>query len=87
MKRRVRQGTGIVDQAAAHFEDSVDFFRKGGYGPVAWTCRDYAITLLDRNHQGGRAMATFLVDESLAIQRTGYAAVDGAGAVPVGGIG
>ena len=54
---------------------------------VAWTCRDYANTRLDRNHQGGRAMATSLVDESLAIERTGHVAVDGAGAVPAEGIG
>ena len=54
---------------------------------MAWICRDYAGTLLVRNDRGDRAMATFLVDESLAIQRTGHAAVDGAGAVKLGGIG
>ena len=58
MKRRVRQGIGIVDQAAAYFEDALDFFRKGGYGPGGLTCGDYADTLLERNDRGDRAMAT-----------------------------
>ena len=53
---------------------------------MTWTCRDYADTLLERNDRGDRAMATSLVDESLATQRTGHAAVDGAGAVESGGI-
>jgi len=63
------------------------FSEREAMAQVAWTCRDYANTRLDRNHQGDRAMATFLVDESLAIQRTGHAAVDGAGAIKLGGIG
>lgn len=63
------------------------FSEREATAQVAWTCRDYANTLLERNDRGDRAMATSLVDGSLAIQRTGHAAVDGAGAVKSLGIG
>ena len=59
---------GKLDQAAAHFEDSLAFCRRGGYRPeLAWTCCDYADTLLHRNEAGDRGKATALLDESLAI--------------------
>ena len=57
-----------LDQAAAHCEDALDFCRKAGYRPeLAWTCSDYADTLLQRNGDGDRAKAASLLDESLAI--------------------
>jgi tetratricopeptide (TPR) repeat protein len=59
---------GKLDQAAAHFEDSLAFCRKAGYRPeLAWTCCDYADTLLQRSEPGDREKATSLLDESLAI--------------------
>ncbi len=62
------QKLGNLDQAAAHFEDALAFCRKAGYRPeLAWTCCDYADTLLQRNEPGDRVKATSLLDESLAI--------------------
>jgi len=57
-----------IDQAVDHFEDSLAFCRKAGYRPeLAWTCCDYADTLLQRNESGDREKAMSLLDESLAI--------------------
>ena len=59
---------GNLHQSTAHFEDSLNFCRKAGYRPeMAWTCCDYADTLLQRNNPGDREKATSLLDESLAI--------------------
>ncbi len=59
---------GNLDQAAKHFEDALAFCRKAGYRPeLAWTCCDYADTLLQRNVPGDREKAMSLLDESLAI--------------------
>ena len=59
---------GRPDGATAHFEDSLIFCRKAGYRPeLAWTCCDYADTLLQRNKPGDREKAMSLLDESLAI--------------------
>ena len=59
---------GDLDIATTHFEDALDFCRKAGYRPeLAWTCCDYADTLLQRDQQGDRERATALLDESLAI--------------------
>ena len=63
--------------AAAHFEDGIEFCRKAGYGPeLAWTCVDYAELLLDRNADLSsvsagewREKAIELQDEALAITR------------------
>ncbi len=42
--------------------------RKADYQPeLAWTCCDYADTLLQRNEPGDPEKATSLLDESLAI--------------------
>ena len=57
-----------LDQAVDHFEDALAFCRKAGYRPeLAWTCCDYADTLLQRNGHGDRGKAMSLLDESLAI--------------------
>ncbi len=57
-----------LHQATAHFEDALTFCRKAGYRPeLAWTCCDYADTLLQWNGPGDREKAMSLLDESLAI--------------------
>ncbi len=62
------QTMGNLDQASDHFEDALAFCRKAGYRPeLAWTCCDYADTLLQRNEPGDREKAMALLDESLAI--------------------
>ncbi len=59
---------GRFDEAVARFEDALVFCRKAGYQPeLAWTCHDYADTLLQRNEPGDREKAMSLLDESLAI--------------------
>jgi len=59
---------GNLDQSAAHFEDAIAFCRKAGYKPeLAWTCCDYADTLLERNADGDHTKVLGLLDESLAI--------------------
>ncbi len=59
---------GNLDQATAHFEDTLLFCRRAGYRPeLAWACCDYADTLLQRNEPGDREKAMSLLDESLAI--------------------
>ena len=59
--------TGDLDKASEHFEDAVAFCRKGYRPELAWTCCDYADTLLQRNQSGDREKAMSLLDESLAI--------------------
>ncbi len=62
---------GRLDQAVAHFEDSLEFCRKAGYRPnLAWTCYDYAGALSQRNGNGDRERVITLLDESLET-RTG----------------
>ncbi len=59
---------GNLDQASDHFEDALAFCRKAGLRPeLAWTCCDYADSLLQRNEPGDREKAMSLRDESLAI--------------------
>ena len=59
---------GSLEQAASHFEDALTFCRKAGYRPeLAWTCHDYAETLLQRGDSGDQGRAIELLDESLSI--------------------
>lgn len=59
---------GRLDQAIAHFEDSLEFCRRSGYRPnLASTCYDYADALLQRNGSGDRFLAITLLEESLTI--------------------
>ena len=59
---------GEFDKASEHFEDALVFCRRAGYRPeLAWTCCDYADTLLQRGEPGDREKAVSLLDESLAI--------------------
>ena len=54
--------------AVSHFEEALAFCRNAGYSPeLAWTCCDYADTLLQRNSTEDRAKASALLDESLGI--------------------
>jgi tetratricopeptide (TPR) repeat protein len=56
------------EAAAKHFETIIAGCQEAGYRPeLAWTCCDYADTLLQRNASGDRERATSLLDESLAI--------------------
>ncbi len=62
------QTIGNLDQAATHFEDTLEFCRQAGYRPeYAWTCHDFADALLQRNGSGDRAQAMALLDEALTI--------------------
>jgi len=64
------QTSGNFGQAVGHFEDSLTFCRKAGCRPeLAWTCHDYADTLVRRNSSGDRAKALSLLDEALAISQ------------------
>ena len=59
---------GNSGQAQIHFEDALVFCRNAGYRPeLAWTCCDYADTLLRRNESGDGTKAMSLLDESMAI--------------------
>ena len=54
-----------LDQAVAHFEESLAFCRRAGYRPeLAWSCHDYAECLLQRNHSTDRERARALLRES-----------------------
>ncbi len=62
------QTMGNKGAAVTHFDDALTFCRKAGYRPeLAWTCCDYADTLLQRNVDGDHAKAVSLLDKSLAI--------------------
>ena len=66
---------GDLEQAKTHFEDTLTFCRNTGYMPtLAWTCCDYADTLVQRTstssaqaHPAAREQAMCLLDEFLAI--------------------
>jgi DNA-binding CsgD family transcriptional regulator len=67
---------GLLDEAAAHFEDALTFCRRTGYRPeVALTSCDYADLLLagaqsrpvGTSLPGDRQKAMIMLDESLAI--------------------
>jgi hypothetical protein len=61
---------GDVDESSEHFEEALAFCRKAGYRPeLAWTCCDYADTLLHRNIPADRQKAMSLLDECLRITR------------------
>ncbi len=82
---------GRLDQAVAHFEDSLEFCRKAGYRPnLAWTYYDYAEALLQRASTSSartddRQKAISLLDEALAIStELGIRPFNGAGSGPAG---
>ncbi len=59
--------TGELDKAALHFEDALALYRKGFRPELAWTCCDYADTLLQRDNPGDAQKANTMLNESLAI--------------------
>jgi DNA-binding CsgD family transcriptional regulator len=64
------QTMGNLDQAVAHFKDALAFCRKEGFRPeLAWTCHDYADTLLQRNDPSDHVQAISLLDEAWFISR------------------
>jgi len=59
---------GRIDAAVDHFEESLRFTRRAGYRPeCAWTCHDYAGTLLERDDPGDREKAKSLLEEGTRI--------------------
>ncbi len=61
---------GDMDRASDHFEDALTFCRKADYRPeLAWTCCDYATTLLRRNNYGDSEKAATLLEGSSALAR------------------
>ena len=59
---------GNLNQAKDHFDDALAFCREAGYHPeLAWTCCDYADTLLQRDEPGDRERAISLLEESRSI--------------------
>ena len=62
------QSMNRTDAAVRHFEDALAFCRSGSYRPeLAWSCYDYASTLLQRNGPGDHQRAASLLEESLSI--------------------
>jgi DNA-binding CsgD family transcriptional regulator len=65
---RLSHVMGEPQQADLHFEDALSFSRKAGYSPeLAWTCHDYADTLIERGERSDQAKTTELLEESFAI--------------------
>ena len=54
----VAETMGNLDQAAKHFDDALVFCRRGYRSELAWTCCDYADTLLQRAEPGDRERAS-----------------------------
>ena len=66
------QTMGNLNQAAAHFEDALDFCRKAGYRPdLAWSCYDYANMLIGADSKPApidvRERVSSLIEEALAL--------------------
>jgi DNA-binding CsgD family transcriptional regulator len=61
---------GDFAAAATHFEQALAFCRTAGYLPeLAWTCHDYAETLLDPRGSNDRVRAVALLAEGMALAR------------------
>jgi DNA-binding CsgD family transcriptional regulator len=57
-------GAGHRRRAIGHFEASLAFCRASGFTPeLAWTCHDFAATLLESSSGRDRARAAALLDE------------------------
>jgi len=55
-------------EVAAHFEEALDFSGKAGYRlEVAWTCHDYAESLLDQDEHSDVEEAVSLIERGLEI--------------------
>ena len=61
---------GMPAEATTHFEDALKFNGKAGYRlEEAWTCHDYAESLIDRGEPDDLEKATLLIDDGLEISR------------------
>jgi ATP/maltotriose-dependent transcriptional regulator MalT len=61
---------GNLDTACEHFEEALIYCRKSGNLPeLAWTCCEYAETLLQRHRSDDHTKATSLLDESLSLSQ------------------
>ena len=59
---------GDSDKAGSHFEAALTFCRNADYRPeLAWTCHDYAQTLLERNDAYARGRGMSLIEEGLIV--------------------
>ena len=59
---------GRFDIATDRFEEALGFCRNAGYRPeLAWTCHDYAQTLLESHDADGRGRAMSLIEEGLTV--------------------
>jgi DNA-binding CsgD family transcriptional regulator len=62
--------TGMPEEAAAHFDDALEFTGNAGYRlEAAWTCHDYAESLLDSGVPADVEKAVSLIDDGLEISR------------------
>ena len=61
---------GMSEQAASHFEAALDFTGEAGYRlETAWTCHDYAESLLDSGLPANVEKAVSLIDDGLETTR------------------
>ena len=64
----VARTIGEFEKATEHFEDALAFCREAGYRPeLAWSCHDYAETLLEHPAPNDGAKAVELLEEAQAI--------------------
>ena len=62
------QTMGNLDKAAEHFEEALAFSRRAGCRPeLAWTCCDYADSVLQRNGPDDLSKANDLLEQALTI--------------------
>ena len=61
--------SGRLDDARAHFEDSLAFCEHGYRPEYAWTASDYAETILDHGTSDDRDRGVALQDEALTVAR------------------
>jgi len=62
------QTMGNLDKAAEHFEEALAFSRRAGCRPeLAWTCCDYADSVLQRNGLDDLSKANDLLEQALTI--------------------
>ena len=61
---------GMREEAVDHFETALEFTGKAGYRlEEAWTCYDYAESLIDSDEPAGVEKAVSLIDDGLEITR------------------
>jgi len=64
----VARTIGEFERASEHFENALAFCREASYRPeLAWSCHDYAETLLEHQGPGDRSKAILLLEEAQSI--------------------